>query len=146
MAGLRKTFFIKARDFVRAGEGSIRIRNLLSTLRFDPSLIRRVAICSYEAEMNIVMHGADGSLTIDIAADRLLLEVFDDGPGIDDIRLAMQPGWSTASDEQREMGFGAGMGLPNMKNNSDDILVDSERGKGTWVRMRFQLATEGGDA
>ena len=146
MAGLRKTFFIKARDFVRAGESSIRVRNLLCSLHYEPSLVRRVAVCSYEAEMNVVMHGADGRLTIDIAPGRLVLEVFDDGPGIEDIELAMQPGWSTASDELREMGFGAGMGLPNMKNHSDEIRVESGTGKGTRVRMRFRLPVAGEDA
>jgi len=143
MSGLQKSFFIKARDFVHAGEASIRIQQLLKTMQFDPRLIRRIAVCCYEGEMNVVMHGGDGHLRMDLDRDVLNLEISDDGLGIPNIELAMQPGYSTASDEQREMGFGAGMGLPNMKKNADDIAIESRPGKGTRVRMRFFLNTGG---
>jgi anti-sigma regulatory factor (Ser/Thr protein kinase) len=106
-------------------------------MNFDPKLIRRIAICGYEGEMNAVMHGGDGSLSIEIDSDKLVLEVSDSGQGIEDIELAMQAGYSTANDDYREMGFGAGMGLPNMKKNSDQIMVESAKGQGTQVRMIF---------
>ena len=137
MSGLIKSFHIKARDFIRAGEASINIQNILKSMNFDPKLIRRIAICGYEGEMNAVMHGGDGLLLIEIDAEKLILEISDDGPGIEDIDMAMQTGFSTAEDEHREMGFGAGMGLPNMEKNSDQITVKSEKGQGTRVRMVF---------
>ena len=87
--------------------------------------------------MNAVMHGGDGVLSIEIDEDKLVLEISDDGQGIEDIEMAMQAGFSTAEDEHREMGFGAGMGLPNMEKNSDEIAVESEKGQGTRVRMVF---------
>ena len=145
MAALKKNYYIKSRDFIRAGEASIKIQSLLKSLNFDPKLIRRVAICGYEGEMNVVMHGGDGSLSFAINTDELVMEISDDGPGIVDIEKAMQKGFSTASDEHREMGFGAGMGLPNMKKNADDIIVESEKGLGTRVRMVFFI-DQGGDA
>jgi len=145
MAALKKNYYIKSRDFIRAGEASIKIQTLLKSLNFDPKLIRRVAICGYEGEMNVVMHGGDGSLSFAIYPDELILEISDDGPGIGDIDKAMQAGFSTALDEHREMGFGAGMGLPNMKKNADDIIVESEKGNGTRVRMVF-FSDRGGDA
>ena len=145
MAALKKNYYIKSRDFIRAGEASIRIQSLLKSLNFDPKLIRRVAICGYEGEMNVVMHGGDGSLSFAINSDELIMEISDDGPGIVDIEKAMQKGFSTASDEHREMGFGAGMGLPNMKKNADDIIVESEKGQGTRVRMVFFIE-QGGEA
>jgi len=144
MTGLRKNYHIKSRDFIRAGEASIQIQNLLKSLNFDPYLIRRVAICGYEGEMNVVMHGGDGSLSFGIDTDKIIMELSDDGPGIVDIEKAMQAGFSTASDEHREMGFGAGMGLPNMKKNSDEISVESEEGHGTFVRMVFYIDKGGG--
>ena len=119
------------------------MQNLLKSMDFDPRLIRRVAICGYESEMNVVMHGGDGSLSIEVDAGKLILEISDDGPGIEDIELAMQAGYSTANDDHREMGFGAGMGLPNMKKNSDQIHIESNKGLGTAVRMIFFLP-EGG--
>ncbi|MBW2411019.1 MAG: ATP-binding protein [Deltaproteobacteria bacterium] len=137
MSGLKKSFHIKARDFIRAGEASINIQNILKSMNFDPKLIRRIAICGYEGEMNAVMHGGDGVLSIEIDEDKLVLEISDDGQGIEDIDMAMQAGFSTAEDEHREMGFGAGMGLPNMEKNSDEIVVESEKGQGTRVRMVF---------
>ena len=143
MSLLKKSFRIKARDFIRAGEASINVQNLLKSMDYDSRLIRRVAICGYEGEMNAVMHGGDGSLCVEIDTDRLILEVSDDGPGIEDIDLAMKAGYSTANDNYREMGFGAGMGLPNMKKNSDQIHIESKKDQGTVVRMIFFLP-EGG--
>ena len=137
MTVLKKSYRIKSRDFIRAGEASIQVQTLLKSLSFNPKLIRRVAICGYEGEMNVVMHGGDGSLSFEIDSGRLILDISDDGPGIEDIEKAMQAGFSTASDEHREMGFGAGMGLPNMKKNADEISVESEKGQGTRVRMVF---------
>jgi anti-sigma regulatory factor (Ser/Thr protein kinase) len=139
MSGLKKSFNIKARDFIRAGEASISVQNILKSISIDPKLIRRVAICGYEGEMNAVMHGGDGLLSIEIDTQKLVLEVSDDGPGIADIEMAMQAGFSTAADEHREMGFGAGMGLPNMEKNSDEITVESEKSQGTRVKMVFYL-------
>jgi len=144
MTALKKRYPIKSRDFIRAGEASIKIQTLLKSLNFDPQLIRRVAICGYEGEMNVVMHGGDGSLSFAINPDEMILEISDDGPGIVDIEKAMQSGFSTASDEHRELGFGAGMGLPNMKKNADDIIVESDKGYGTRIRMVF-FTGKGGD-
>ena len=110
---------------------------------FDPRLIRRVAICGYESEMNVVMHGGDGTLSIEVDDEKLVLEIIDDGPGIEDIELAMQAGYSTANDDHREMGFGAGMGLPNMKKNSDCIRIESQKNDGTAVRMIFFIPEKG---
>ncbi len=143
MSKLKKSFHIKARDFIRAGEASINVQNLLKSMNFDPRLIRRIAICGYEGEMNAVMHGGDGYLSLEIDTDQLALEISDDGPGIEDIELAMQAGYSTANDDHREMGFGAGMGLPNMKKNSDQIHIASQKNNGTLVRMIFFLPEEG---
>jgi serine/threonine-protein kinase RsbT len=145
MPALKKSYHIKSRDFIRAGEASIQIQALLKSLNFNPKIIRRVAICGYEGEMNVVMHGGDGTLNFQIDSDQIAIEITDDGPGIADIEKAMQAGFSTASDEHREMGFGAGMGLPNMKKNSDEITVESQRSQGTRVRMIFFL-NKGGDA
>ena len=143
MSRLKKSFHIKARDFIRAGEASINVQNLLKSMDFDPRLIRRVAICGYESEMNVVMHGGDGTLSIEVDDEKLVLEIIDDGPGIEDIELAMQAGYSTANDDHREMGFGAGMGLPNMKKNSDRIQIDSPKNQGTMVRMVFFIPEKG---
>jgi anti-sigma regulatory factor (Ser/Thr protein kinase) len=144
MSALKKSYYIRSRDFIHAGEASIKIQTLLKSLNFDPKLIRRVAICGYEGEMNVVMHGGEGSLSFAINTDRLVMEISDDGPGIVDIEKAMQAGFSTALDEHREMGFGAGMGLPNMKKNADDFTVESEKDQGTRVRMVFYM-DKGGD-
>ena len=140
MTGLKKTFRIKAKDFIHAGEASISVQNLLKSMDFDPQLIRRIAICGYEGEMNVVMHGGDGQLCVEIDANTLVMEISDNGPGIEDIEKAMQTGFSTASDEHREMGFGAGMGLPNMKKNSDEFNIDSVIGEGTTVIMILNIA------
>ncbi|VFQ44927.1 ATP-binding protein [Desulfoluna butyratoxydans] len=139
MNRLRRTYAVRYGDFNHAGEASIHVKNTLKSLNFRPELVRRVSICGYEAEMNLVMHGGDGVLKVVISPQEIRLDVEDSGPGIENTELAMQEGYSTASDAFREMGFGAGMGLPNMKRNSDDIVVDSVPGRGTAVTMRFTV-------
>ncbi len=139
MTALKKSYHIKCRDFIHAGEASISVQNMLKKLNINSVLIRRVAICGYESEMNVVMHGGDGVLCVEINSDSIVLDVSDDGPGIEDIEKAMEAGYSTASDEYREMGFGAGMGLPNMKKNADQLIIESEKGNGTRIRMVFQV-------
>lgn len=136
---LRKTHTIKARDFSRAGEASIDVQSTLKGIGFAPNLIRRVAICAYEAEMNVVLHGGDGQLTLTVDPTNIFLSISDDGPGIENIELAMQEGYSTAPAEYREMGFGAGMGLPNCKRNADSLKIHSEKGKGTHVEIGFRV-------
>ena len=137
MSSLIQCFNVLKNDFVKAGEASIKVKNLLKSIGCDPGIMRRVAICGYEAEMNLVMHGGDGELSVDISEERIIVQVTDTGPGIEDTELALTTGFSTAKDEYREMGFGAGMGLPNIKKNSDEMTLDSEPGKGTCVRMIF---------
>ncbi len=137
MSSLKKSFNVRCRDFIHAGEASISVQQLLKQMHIDPVLIRRIAICGYEGEMNVVMHGGDGIYCVEINTDRIVLDISDKGPGIADIAKAMEKGFSTASDEYREMGFGAGMGLPNMKKNADEMIVESEPGCGTRVRMSF---------
>ncbi|MCD6304907.1 MAG: ATP-binding protein [Deltaproteobacteria bacterium] len=139
MAEVSKRFFIKARDFVRAGEGAIQVQGLLKSIGYGADLIRRISICAYEAEMNVVMHGGDGELLLMIEPHRIVLEVNDHGPGIQDIELALQEGYSTATPEHREMGFGAGMGLPNIKKNADSLDIQSGNGEGTCLTIGFRL-------
>jgi len=141
MADLSRRFHIKARDFLKAGDGSIQIQSLLKTIGFDSNLIRRISICAYEAEMNAVMHGGDGELRLMVDPGKIILEVSDNGPGIEDIELALQEGYSTATPEHREMGFGAGMGLPNIKKNADSLEIQSENGQGTHLTMCFEVKT-----
>ena len=139
MSVLKKTFHINKKDFIHAGEASINAKNLLKSLNLDPKLMRNIAVCGYEGEMNVVMHGGEGFLYLEIRKDKIRLEISDDGPGIEDIDMAMQKGFSTASDKFREMGFGAGMGLPNMRENADEFDIESEEGKGTRIRMVFYM-------
>ncbi|RJR23091.1 MAG: anti-sigma regulatory factor [Desulfobacteraceae bacterium] len=139
MAHLTKTYPIKARDYLKAGEVSMEIHGLMKKIGFDSDLIRRVSICAYEAEMNVVMHGGDGVLNVEIGSESINLNVKDSGPGIEDIGLAMQEGFSTATEEARQMGFGAGMGLPNIKKNSDRLEIISDKGMGTEVRVGFTV-------
>jgi len=138
MAHLTKIYSIKARDYLRAGEVSMQVQSLLKSIGFAQETIRRVSICAYEAEMNVVMHGGDGRMTVEINTDGICLDVKDEGPGIEDISLALQEGYSTASEEAREMGFGAGMGLPNIQKNSDSLEIVSEKEKGTEVKIGFK--------
>lgn len=137
MSSLRKCFNVRSRDFIHAGEASIAVQQLLKQMTMAPALIRRISICGYEGEMNMVMHGGGGRYCVEVKKDRIILDISDKGPGIADIAKAMEKGFSTASDEHREMGFGAGMGLPNMDKNADEMFIESERGCGTRVQMSF---------
>lgn len=139
MSNLKKIFNVKGNDFTHAGEASVNIKNILKSIGLDPKLIRRIGICGYEGEMNMVMHAGDGTLTIEIDTEKIILILDDTGQGIEDTDLAMKEGYSTAKDEFREMGFGAGMGLPNMKKNSDQFSITSKIGEGTNVQMVFFL-------
>ncbi len=131
----QKVFLIKASDFASAGEASVEVKNILKEVGFDPAMIRRVAIASYEAEMNVVMYGEGGEMTFLVKPGLIVLTVQDNGPGILDIDLAMQEGYSTATHEMREMGFGAGMGLPNIKKNTDELNIRSNAEQGTRLEM-----------
>ena len=139
MPHIIKEYQIKARDFVHAGEGSIGIKNILKSLGIESNIIRRAAVCAYESEMNIVMHGGDGVLTLTVNESMIVIEVRDDGPGIGNIGLALTEGYSTALDEYREMGFGAGMGLPNIIKHSDSFAIHSLEKEGVYLRMCFWM-------
>jgi anti-sigma regulatory factor (Ser/Thr protein kinase) len=136
---LREDFALQGRNFDKAGEVSSEIKVILRDLGIEASTVRRLVIVAFEGEMNVVMYADRGTLTLVLTDEDIRLEIVDQGPGIPDIDLAMQPGYSTASDELREMGFGFGMGLPNMKKNSDEFRIESEVGKGTSVYARIKL-------
>ncbi|MCP4666959.1 MAG: anti-sigma regulatory factor [Deltaproteobacteria bacterium] len=139
MPDLERSFKVKHNDFGKAGEVSIEVQGILKDIGFDPALIRRVSICAYESEINVVMHGGDGTVLLTIDPEIIALDVKDDGPGISDIALALRDGYSTATLEHREMGFGAGMGLSNIKNNADSLEVNSEKGMGTRLQIGFKV-------
>lgn len=127
-------------DFTNAGRASTSIKETLKNMGFAPALIRRVAIAAYEAEMNTVMYAKRGTMTLRVTPGDVTIDVRDDGPGIPDVALAMQEGYSTATPEMREMGFGAGMGLPNIKRNTDALAITSEVGRGTTVVMTVRVS------
>ena len=117
----------------------MKIQGILKGIGFERSLIRRVSVCAYESEMNVVMHGGDGDVLLNVDPEYIMLEVSDKGAGIENIELAFQEGYSTAKPEHRELGFGAGMGLPNIKKNADSLEVSSEKGNGTRLKMGFRV-------
>ncbi len=143
MKTLKKRYPILENDFIRAGEATIQIKTLLKTLNLDSGLIRRIAICCYEGEMNVVMHGKSGQLYIAISPHLIRLTITDCGPGIQDIELAMTEGYSTATEAHRKLGFGAGIGLPNMKKNAGQFHITSRKGKGTSIVMTFSTELQG---
>ncbi|MBC7186525.1 MAG: ATP-binding protein [Calditrichaeota bacterium] len=134
---MMRSFTVQGGDFVNAGLVSTEVKSLLKTIGFDPMLVRRVAIATYEGEMNVVMHAEQGTVELMVDPRVILITIADQGKGIADIELAMQEGFSTATEEMRAMGFGSGMGLPNMKRNADELAIESQVGKGTTVRMKF---------
>lgn len=128
-------FELEGGNFSKAGYASSQIKKVLKQLSVDPRIIKRVVVALYEAEVNVVAHAWRWTVLADIEVDRISLLLQDEGPGIPDIGQAMQEGFSTASAAVREMGFGAGMGLPNMKKNVDELTIESKVGEGTVVRM-----------
>jgi serine/threonine-protein kinase RsbT len=130
------TYRVLGRDFSNAGKVSTSIKDTLKRLGVSPVLVRRVAIVSYEAEMNLVMYALRGSISLSVSREAITIRIDDEGPGIPDIALAMQEGYSTATPEMREMGFGAGMGLPNIRRNADEFDISSEVGRGTHLYVR----------
>lgn len=134
---LSHEFFVQGSDFTNAGMASTQVKSILKKIGFDPKLVRRVAISTYEGEMNVVMHAQRAKVNLSITSRLIEVVIDDEGKGIPDVELAMQEGFTTATEEMRAMGFGSGMGLPNIKKNSDELQIKSEVGKGTRLQMRF---------
>ena len=128
---LKQRYVVSADDFASAGAASAAVKKTLKQLGFSPDFIRRTSIAMYEGEINMVIHGGGGIAEVGISENQVTITLTDEGPGIADINLAMREGFSTASDTVREMGFGAGMGLPNIKKQSNNLILNSEVGKGT---------------
>jgi len=126
-------------DFTHAGYASSQVKKMLKQLGVESTVIKRVVVCLYEAEVNIVAHAWDGIINVDLDTDTIFMKLTDNGPGIADIGQAMQRGFSTASPEVREMGFGAGMGLPNISANADRFVITSEPGRGTTLEITINL-------
>ena len=136
---IKETYPVKADDMTCAVDVSARIKRHMKRLGIPSSIMRRVSVCTYEAEINLVIHSDGGQIDFEISEDRILVRARDVGPGIPDIDKAMTEGWSTASNEVRNMGFGAGMGLPNMKRNADEFAISSVVGEGTDISMIFHI-------
>jgi len=133
------SFKIKGGDYQRAGMASSNLKKLLKKINVEPAIIRRAMIAAYEAEMNVVIHARNGNMRFFLDSDRIDMEVTDEGPGIPDIDLAMKEGYSTAPPEAKDLGFGAGMGLPNIKRNSDRFAIESKVGEGTTLNISIRL-------
>ncbi len=136
---IREDFLIEAGDYQRAGEASAIIKRKLKQLGISGTVVRRMAIAAYEAEMNLVIHSLGGTLTLEVEPSVAYLSSSDEGPGIPDIDAAMREGFSTATEHARSLGFGAGMGLSNMRRNASTFQIESSQGAGTNIRMGFDL-------
>lgn len=136
---LKLEYDVPGDDFTRAGEASSGLKKALKKIGVNPGSIRKAAIAMYEGEINMVIHAGGGKATVEVGPEGILIQLVDQGPGIPDISLAMKEGWSTAPDTVRNLGFGAGMGLPNMKKYSDEMHIDSTVGVGTTVTMRIAI-------
>ncbi len=132
-------FDVNGEDFTSAGQASVQVKKILRQLGISPEIIRRVSIAMYEGEINMVIHANGGVAEVKVDEDCIIIILADKGPGIKDINRAMQEGFSTASDQTRSLGFGAGMGLPNMKRYTDSLEIESEVGVGTTVTMKVNL-------
>lgn len=137
MDTLKLEYDVPGDDFTRAGEASSGLKKALKKIGINPAAIRKAAIAMYEGEINMVIHAGGGKAYVEVDSGSILIRLVDQGPGIPDISLAMKEGWSTAPDTVRNLGFGAGMGLPNMKKYSDEMTIDSTVGVGTTVTMRI---------
>lgn len=136
---LKLEFNIERGDFAGAGDASRKIKKVLQSIGLNPGLIRKISIATYEAEMNLVIHSLGGKILVSVEKNNIIIAIEDKGPGIENVELAMTEGYSTASNEIREMGFGAGMGLPNIKRCSDRMDIHSELGSGTKIILYFNF-------
>ncbi|HZJ56907.1 MAG TPA: ATP-binding protein [Clostridia bacterium] len=137
--GMVHSYQIESGNFTKAGEAASGIKKLLRQLGVDAKIIRRVSVAAYEAEMNMVIHSTGGVIEIEVNPKGITFKAVDEGPGIEDISRAMEEGFSTAKEWARELGFGAGMGLPNIKRCCDDFHIQSQIGQGTCLEARFSL-------
>ena len=142
METVKLTYDIDGDNFSAAGEASTAVKRVLKKLKLPPALVRRAVVCMYEGEINMVIHADGGRAYLEVDEEKIVITLADRGPGIPDINKAMEEGWSTASAEARNSGFGAGMGLPNMKRNSDDMKIETEIGVGTIVTMTIYIGGE----
>jgi len=140
MEPIKLTYTVDAGDMTTAGNASSQMKIALRKLGFPPDIIRKAAICMYEGEINMVIHANGGEAEVLITLDEITICLKDTGPGIPDVEKAMSEGWSTATDAARDLGFGAGMGLPNMKRCSDEMYIDTTVGVGTTVTMKIKAA------
>ena len=136
---VKLTYTVAGDDFVGAGAASGDVKRTLKKLGLAPEIVKRVSICMYEGELNMVIHANGGVARVELWPTHILIDLRDTGPGIPDMELAMQEGYSTASEDVRNLGFGAGMGLPNMKRYADELSIFSKPGEGTRVVMRICL-------
>ena len=132
-------FDVSGEDFTRAGEASGKVKSKLKQLGIAPDAVRRVAIALYEGEINLVIHAGGGEIDVEISPENIKMILSDKGPGIADVEKAMTEGFSTATENIRSLGFGAGMGLPNMKKYSDEMKIDTKIGEGTTIFMQINL-------
>ena len=137
---VRFHFVVDGEDFTSAGQASVQMKKNLRRLGIPPEIIRKISIAMYEGEINMVIHADGGEAEVLVYEDRIVMILTDHGPGIADVEKAMQEGYSTAPDNVRSLGFGAGMGLPNMKRYTDDMRIDSVVGEGTTITMTVLLA------
>ena len=140
-APLTYRYDIDGENFTSAGEASVKVKKALRQLGFSQDVIRRVSIAMYEGEINMVLHANGGFAEVSVYPDRIVIVLDDKGPGIPDVSLAMQAGYSTAPEQIRSLGFGAGMGLPNMKANTDEMTIETEIGVGTKITMTVKVGT-----
>ena len=132
-------YIVDGEDFTRAGEASSNVKGKLKQMGVSPDVVRKVAIAMYEGEINMVVHAKGGEITVEVTPSEIIMTLKDVGPGIPDVEKAMQAGYSTANENIRSLGFGAGMGLPNMKKYSDELTIDTELGVGTTVVMKVHI-------
>ena len=138
-AAYNQSFKIRGGDFANAGTVSVQIKKVLKEIGVKPEIVYKVSICCYEAEMNIVMYAEEANLDFTITPEQIIVVINDKGPGIENIEMALKEGFSTATREMREMGFGAGMGLPNIKKNSDEFEIESVVSKGTKLQFKVNI-------
>ena len=139
MGDLKLTYQVDGGDLVQAGEASSQMKMTLKKLGLPPEIIRKASVCMYEGEINMVIHADGGRVEVEVGRDAITIRLIDQGPGIPDVDRAMEEGYSTAGDVARDLGFGAGMGLPNMKRYSDEMRIDTTVGVGTTVTMRIDI-------